>query len=805
MGKAERQKKRVAEGWQAMERSDFRAAEEIASSALRNNPRDIDFVQLLAASYYQQSRFQEAIEPLKVVHERLGPKGIGYNLGYCYLVAGDAKSAQIVLEKEVGAFPDLVESQNLLGISLTRQGRHQEALTVFASAIERHPGFGGTYNNMGNTLSDLGRHAEAVPYLKKAIEIQPDDARAYYNLGNAYRALGRHDAAMKCVHQALKISPNDYEAHNSLGVVLKDSNRCDEAVVCFHQALAINPGYFAAHHNLGLALDHLNRYEEAIQSFERALATRPESPDTYVGLAGACRKLARLDDAVACYRKAISLQPDLASAHFNLGLVLEDLKRFEEAAACIEKTLAIKPDHKYARSALSWAQAAICDWREHGARVETLRAHVREGRSVVNPFAFLALCQDPGEQRVCAERYLADELPDRPAPLQERKVRHERIRIAYLSADFREHAVAQCTHELFRLHDRSKFEVFAVSFGIDDGSEMRSKLEASFDRFLDVRQMSDSDVAGAIRELGIDIAVDLMGYTKGCRPGILARRPSPIQVSYLGYPGTMAADFMDYVLADRFVLPQEHQAFYSEKVVYLPDSYQANDSNRKIAQSTPTRPEIGLPESGFVFCSFNNTYKFTPAMFDIWMSLLEKVPGSVLWILKDNAAAGQNLKKEASARGIEPRRLIFAPRVEIAEYRARCRLADLCLDTLPYNGHGTTSDMLWAGLPVLTCAGTAFAGRVGGSLLHAMELPELVTHNLKEYETLALRLAGDPVFLGSLRDRLGRSRLTAPLFDAGRFRRHLESAYTTMWEIWQRGEQPRTFAVAPVGPASGSG
>jgi predicted O-linked N-acetylglucosamine transferase (SPINDLY family) len=370
--------------------------------------------------------------------------------------------------------------------------------------------------------------------------------------------------------------------------------------------------------------------------------------------------------------------------------------------------------------------------------------------------------------------------------------------VAYLSGDFREHAVAYCIAELLELHDRSKFEIIGASLGVDDGGETRSRIARSFDRFLDVRDKGDFEAAKLMRDLEVDIVVDLMGYTRHSRPGILAHRPAPIQVGYLGYPGTLGADVNDYVLGDKFVLPQEHQAFYSEKIVHLPESYQANDSRRKVAERTPTRAEVGLPEKAFVFCCFNNSYKILPTMFDVWMRLLRDVPGSVLWILEDNALAGRNLRKEAQTRDVDPGRLVLAPRVGVAEYRARCRLADLFLDTLPYNGHGTTSDMLWAGLPVLTCAGSAFAGRVAGSLLHAAGLPELVTASLGEYQALALKLARGDRLLGELRTRLERNRASAPLFDTDRFRRHIESAFRTMWEIWQRGDKPRAFAVEPV-------
>jgi predicted O-linked N-acetylglucosamine transferase (SPINDLY family) len=350
---------------------------------------------------------------------------------------------------------------------------------------------------------------------------------------------------------------------------------------------------------------------------------------------------------------------------------------------------------------------------------------------------------------------------------------------------------------LFELHDRARFEILGISFGPDDNSDMRARLVRAFDQFHDVQSESDLDVAKLLNELQVDIAVDLNGHTRYARPGILAHRPAPVQASYLGYPGTMGAAFIDYVIADKVVLPFDQQPFYTEKIVHLPECYQVNHSDRKIAARTPRRQEAGLPHEGFVFCCFNNSYKIAPPVFDVWMRLLRAVEGSVLWLVQDNSGAVQNLRKEAAARGIDPERVVFAGRVGMEEYLARYRLADVFLDTLPYNAHGTASDALWMGLPVLTCGGAAFAGRVATSLLHAARVPELATSDLAEYEALALRLASDAPLLRGIRHRLERNRSTCPLFDTDRFRRHIENAYTTMWEIQQRGESARSFAVEP--------
>jgi predicted O-linked N-acetylglucosamine transferase (SPINDLY family) len=376
-------------------------------------------------------------------------------------------------------------------------------------------------------------------------------------------------------------------------------------------------------------------------------------------------------------------------------------------------------------------------------------------------------------------------------------VRHGKIRLAYLSADFRDHAVAQVMAELLERHDRSRFEVMGISFGPDDGSEMRARLQRAFDEFIDVRAERDGDIARLLHGREVDIAVDLMGYTLHSRPEILGFRPAPIQVNYLGYPGTLGADFIDYVIADPVVLPFDQQPFYTEHIVHLPDCYLPYDTGRKIAEGTQSRRDAGLPEQGFVFCSFNNSFKIMEPMFSVWMRLLHQVDGSVLWLRRTDPHAEANLCSEARARGVDPARLVFADRCDnLEDHLARHRLADLFLDTLPYNAHSTTSDALWAGLPVLTCRGRAFAGRVAASLLQAVGLPELVTETLADYEALALRLARDPTLLAEIRAKLAHGRQTQPLFDADRFRRHVESAYATMWETWQRGEPPRSFNVA---------
>jgi predicted O-linked N-acetylglucosamine transferase (SPINDLY family) len=436
-----------------------------------------------------------------------------------------------------------------------------------------------------------------------------------------------------------------------------------------------------------------------------------------------------------------------------------------------------------------------CDFKRGPDFQARAVAAVRDGRAVIVPLDFLPLSDDGALRRRCSENFIAARLPQPAQPLWKGEAyHHDRVRIAYLSADFRQHATAELIAGLIEAHDRARFEISAVSFGRDDNSALRARLVRAFDRFEDVRLKNDAEVAQWLKDSEIDIAIDLKGHTEESRPGILAHRPCPVQVGYLGYPGTIGAPWLDYILADARVLPFDRQPFYNERIVHLPHCYQVNDSSRTIGE-TPTRADAGLPGNSFVFCCFNAAWKITPVLFDVWMRLLAAVPGSVLWLLDDNATARCNLAATAEARGIDPARLIFAPRISSAAHLARHRLADLFLDTLPYNAHTTASDALWAGLPVLTCLGAQFDGRVAASLLEAVGLPELVTHNLVDYEALALALARDSARLSSFREKLAANRLTSPLYDTDRFRQSIEAAYLRMMERARQGRAPESFVV----------
>jgi predicted O-linked N-acetylglucosamine transferase (SPINDLY family) len=512
------------------------------------------------------------------------------------------------------------------------------------------------------------------------------------------------------------------------------------------------------------------------------------------------------EEALQSYNKALALKSDTSGASYdrkdvlnNRGNLLRGLKRYEEAIDDYGALFEADPDYPFNRGALFYARAECCDWAGFERETHALSAGVRARKPLVRPFAFFAFSDSAADQLRCAQVYVENRCPPSPMPLWAgERYDHDRIRVAYVSADFHTHPMAFLMAGLFERHDRSRFETIAISFGPDEPGEMRTRLENAFDRFINLREAGSTEIAKLIRELEVDIAIDRKGYTQNARPEIFAQRPAPVQAAWLAFPGTVGADYMDYILADRHVIPEDQQQYYTEKVVYLPDTYQANDSTRPIAEQTPSRTEAGLPDTAFVFCSFNANYKINPPVFDIWMHLLNHVKGSVLWLLESNPAAARNLRREAEMRGVAPERLVFAPHIDNADHLARHRLADLFLDTLPFNAHTTASDALWAGLPVLTCIGTTFAGRVAASLLNAIGLPELVTHSLEDYEALALTLAQDGNALAALKSKLARNRLTHPLFDTDRMRRHVEAAYEAMWQRHQRRQPPAEFTVPSI-------
>lgn len=695
--------------------------------------------------------------------------------------------------------PKSVEALANLGAAQLTAGEHALAATTFRRTIARSPNVALLHHNLASALHRCADLEGAEASYARTIALEPSRAAAHRDRASALEGLGRLDDALASCERALSLDPHDAIAHYNAGVILQRLERLEASIDAFQRAVALKPDYPEVYNNLGIVLRRLGHLAPAVASFDRALLLRPNFPDALNnrGLALLDRHLP--DAALADFDRALALEPDFALALNSRASALLAQKRYEEAARTFARLIAVQPDFDYALGSLFLAGMYCCDWDDYEGRVERLRAAVRGGARACQPFAFLLVSDDAAEQRRCAESFAADECPAAPLALSGGAVySHERVRVAYLSADLHDHATAYLMAELFERHDRQRFEVTAVSFGPPAESAMRQRLRAAIEHFVDWRELSDRAIAEQLRMREIDIAIDLKGYTQDARPQILAHRPAPVQLSFLGYPGTSGAPYVDYLVADSVLVPPEHRAHYSEQIVYLPHCYQPNDSRRTIDARTPTRAELGLPEQGFVFCCFNSGYKITPTVFACWMQLLEETPGSVLWLLQTSPAATRNLRTAAQRHGVDADRLRFAAPLPLPEHLARQRRADLFLDTLPVNAHTTASDALWAGLPILTCRGESFVSRVAASLLTALGLPELVTSSLHEYAARALELAHTPTALAALRERLDANRATGALFDARRFCRHFEAALLQVHERHQQGLAPESFSVRAV-------
>jgi protein O-GlcNAc transferase len=670
-----------------------------------------------------------------------------------------------------------------LAISLLQAQDFAGAEKNLLKVLKKQPGHVGALNTLAILLAQSGRHAQAEKHFLKAIEVFPSSDATYYNYGIALRALGRLAEARDALDKSLAINPSSSDAWNNRGVISSNLGDFRLAIADFDKAIRANPGNAAGYANKGKALAQLELGEKARAAYAQALAISPNLPEAWLGLGQVLSQLRRHNEALPPYERAISLKPDLPEAWSGRGQALMALKRYEEAYAAYDHAMKLMPELDYVAGKWLHARMHCCLWDDIENAYKRILSEVSSGKKVASPFNLLSIPSTLSEQKIAAETYAADNFPPVADQSALSLVPHAgKIRIGYFSADFRNHAVAYLIAHLFELHDRSKFEIFGFSFGPSTDDEMQRRLTASFDQLIDVKDKSDKDTAELARTLQIDIAVDLMGFTEHSRTGIFAHRAAPIQVNYLGFPGTMGANYIDYIVADRTLIRPEEASFYSERVVYLPHSYQVNDRTRRLSYRAFRRDELALPTDAFVFCCFNNCFKITPDVFEIWMGLLAKIDGSVLWLLRSSESAAKSLRAEAGRKGMAAERLVFAEPMNLSDHLARHAAADLFLDTFCYNGHTTASDALWAGLPLVTRLGDTFAGRVAASLLNAIGLPELVTRTSDEYEQLAFQLANDRDKLSLIRKRLADNRLTHPLFDTELFTRHIESAYEKMWE-----------------------
>jgi len=801
----------------------------------------------------QRGREQGGVRPLLEavrLHIRNGRLYEAKEAAAGLLVSPASAGAAVALGRALECAAAGVEGRLILGLALREQARAAEAEVVLRDALSQQPGQPALLLELGNALADLGRREEAIAAFEQAVRIQPGYGLAHFNLGNMLREAGRLDDAVAAYESALRLKPDYAEAHYNLGIALQNLRRSARAVAAYRRAAELRPDHAGTFFNLGSELRSQGQFADAADAFRRAIALEPGHAEAHHNLGNALRDLERLDEAAAAYRAALAIRPDYDAAQLDLARVLGAQRQFaeaerlfrgllqrhpedpvaqellaellrlagrsSEARAIYEAILARQPDHPEAVARLLHLKTVACDWRDRDAEFARLlrltERQIAAGRRTgLSAFHTFARPVTP-EMRLAIARTWAAETEQLAARDRQgldftfARAERDRLRIAYVSCNFSNHPGGHLIQGLFRAHDRAGFEIFAVSHGRDDGSVYRRRIAADAEHFIDVAALTDRDAALLLYRAGIDILVDLNGYTQDHRLGIAALRPAPIVATYLGFAGSSGASFIDYAIVDNFVAPPAEAHLYSERLVHLPHCYLINDREHPIDDSPLARRDVGLPDprvkpgDGFVFCCFNANYKIEPFIFDVWMRILRQLPGSVLWLLQLAPEVAENLRREAAARGVDPDRLVFAGKWPKARHLARHRLADLFLDTRYYTAHTTCSDALWTGLPVLTCPGDSFASRVAASLLLAAGLPELVAADFAQYEARALALAREPSELSRLRERLRANRLTCPAFDTTRLVRNFERAYRLMWANHLAGHPPRPLAVAEDPP-----
>lgn len=646
-------------------------------------------------------------------------------------------------------------------LNLYNRGEFANVVGLVEALAEHYPKSLFVWNILGAAAAQSGQLDKSICAFEKVIAINPDSAEAHYNIGIANQTKGKLDDAIASYKKALSLKPDHAEACNNLGLAFKDRGDLSEAIASYEKALSLKSDYAEAQYNLGVAFQNRGQLSKAITSYEKLLSLRPDYAGAYNKLANTYQDQGKLDKAILCYEKALSLQPDYESA----------------------------------RAQKLHQQARICDWSifdSNGLDVSDLGVVEK----CVHPFALFSIEDAPDRHRKRAEMYCRQAYSCNAFTFAKKpSLKLKRIRLGYFSADFKEHPVARLIVKILEKHDRDQFEVFGYSLHGNKQSELRRRIINSFDCFLDAQDMTERELALKARHDEIDIAIDLTGHMQNARSLVFANRAAPIQINYLGFPGTMGAGFIDYIIADRNLIPNDFQKFYSEKPIYLPHHYQAQNDELVIADKTPTRSSLGLPEKGVVFCAINNSYKITPREFDIWMRLVQNVKGSVLWLLESNKWAKENLLKEAAARAVGPERLVFAKQLPHSEYLAQFKCADLYLDTFNYNSGATASNALWAGLPVVTKRGESYVARMASSLLQSLGLPELIATSELEYENLVMKLAQDPEQLAALKQKLSANLITKPLFKSELFTKHLENGYQQAYERHCDGKPPDVITV----------
>lgn len=668
------------------------------------------------------------------------------------------------------------EALFVAAVTAASSGDTAQALRLLTQVTTENPQHGPAWHRLGFIYGQMQDYTQAAACLSKAAALQPRHAGVWRDLGDAWRCLAGKDTS--------------------------NSKNMQQALACYQKTLQIQSSHADAWYKAGVAHEALSERQEALDAYTQAIKHQADHASAYHARGMLHATLGNNDVALSDYSDAIRLRPAFPEAWNNRGNVLKDMRRFEEAAADFRQALALWPDMPTVRGVLLNSEMMLCHWERLEQDYEEICSKLRQGILAAVPFPLLAVRDDPEILKLSAALLVRDRYPAQPesAPPVPARVEPQakgprKIRVGYFSADLHDHATAYLMAEVWERHDKSRFESMAFSFGPDNEDAMRKRVRASFDAFLELRLETDQAIAERARAMEIDIAIDLKGFTQDARTGIFAQRVAPVQINYLGYPGTMSAPYIDYLIADAHIIPDPLRQHYSEQIIRLPHSYQPTDTRRSVSENTPSRTLLGLPQDGTVFCCFNSGYKITPSLFAAWMQILKAVPGSVLWLLAEREQSMENLRHSAQKDGVDPSRLVFAGRLPQSEHLSRYRLADLFLDCWPCNAHTTASDALWVGLPLITYQGQAFASRVASSLLHAVGLPECVVHSHADYVDLAIALGQNPQRRQELQVRILSQGRSSPLFNPALYTRHFETALRMAFERQQNGLAPAHFDV----------
>jgi len=791
---------------QRHEAGQLHKAEEIYKSVLAVKPEHADALHLKGLVAYQTGKNDIAIDLIKqAIH--IDPINPLYhsNLGAVLRSAGNLKDAVSCYKRAIELKPDYAEAGFNLGSTYYGMGKLEQAMACFKKAISINPGYVEAYVNLGVIFNALSRYAEAFECCQSALKIKPDCADAYNNLGNAAKGLGRIEAAIEYFNKSIEIVPDNAEAYSNLGNAFFDAGNSDRAIACFQRAIEVRPDYGEAYNNMGTAFRLQRRLRDAQYCFQKAISLKPGDPEAYHNMGNIYYDQGKYDDASVWYRKAIAIRPNMAESFIQLGMTMHWQGRSDASLSCFKKAEQFDPENPRIYIHLIHELQNRCEWKgleRLNKKVDrfTKEAFLKGRKPDEMPFLNLIRHSDIKMNYEVARAW-SREISKRVSnynfkPASKRKrVKKEKIIIGYISNNFRNHATAHLVCGLFKLHNRDDFKIYCYSYGEDDNSSYRAQIRNDCDKFIDIQDMGFTEAAKKIYEDNIDILVDLVGYMKENRLDICAVRPAPVQVRWLGHAGTTGADFFDYIITDPIVSPENFAPYFSEKFLYM-ECYQTNNNRQVISDVKMKKEDAGLPAKSFVFCSFCTDYKIEAVMFEAWMEILQHAPESVLWLQKGNGALEKNLREEAGKCHINPDRLIFAERLPKEHHLRRLTLADLALDTRVVNGAATTSDALWAGVPVVALQGEHFASRMSSSILSAVGLPELVTRNIQEYKQLAISLANDRDALSAVRNRLAENRKNKTLFDTPGYVHNLEKAFKKIWKNYNEGQKPVSIRAA---------